>query len=306
MSRGMAIIGGMEAAFFDLDKTVIARSSGLAFGKDLYREGLISKRVLMRGIAAQFVYLLVGADEKKMEQMREKVLALTKGWEKAKVESIVADVMGDVITPIIYREALELIEEHKAAGRKVILVSSSPEEIVGPLADLLEVDGFIASRARLDEEGRYTGELEFYCYGPHKVTAIQELAETDGIDLAASYAYSDSVTDVPLLEAVGNPVAANPDRDLRKIATEKGWSIVHFTKPVTLRKRLAELAPSPKQTAVGSGLALTVFAGLAGYVWLRRRAARNGHRTRLERAKDFVVTGAESLQRAPKRYSRQG
>lgn len=287
----------MKAAFFDLDKTVIARSSGLAFGRDLYREGLISKRVLMRGIAAQFVYLLVGADENKMEQMREKVLALTKGWEKAKVESIVADVMGEVITPIIYREALDLIEKHKSEGTKVLIVSSSPEEIVKPLGDLLEVDGVIASRAQIDEKGRYTGELDFYCYGPNKVTAIKELAERDGIDLAKSYAYSDSITDLPMLEAVGHPVPANPDRELTKVATEKGWQIVRFTRPVTIRKRLAELAPSPKTTALGSGAALSLAAGVAGYLWLRRRASRNGHRTRIERAKDFVISGASKIPR---------
>lgn len=280
----------MNAAFFDLDKTVIARSSGLAFGRDLYREGLISKRVLLRGIAAQFVYLLVGADENKMEQMREKVLALTKGWEKAKVEAIVADVMGDVITPIIYREALELIEKHMSEGTRVFIVSSSPEEIVKPLGELLEVDGFIASRASIDEGGRYTGELDFYCYGPNKVTAIKELAKKEGIDLTRSYAYSDSITDLPMLEAVGNPVPANPDRDLAKVATEKGWEIVRFTKPVTIRKRLAELAPSPRMTALGSGVAISLAAGVAGYMLLRRRASHNNHRSRLDRAKSFVVS----------------
>jgi HAD superfamily hydrolase (TIGR01490 family) len=291
----------MKAAFFDLDKTVIARSSGLAFGRDLYREGLISKRVLLRGIAAQFVYLLVGADENKMEQMREKVLALTKGWEKSKVEKIVADVMGDVITPIIYREALELIEKHRSEGTRVFIVSSSPEEIVKPLGELLEVDGFIASRARIDVQGRYTGELDFYCYGPNKVTAIKELAADEGIDLTNSYAYSDSITDLPMLEVVGHPVPANPDRELRKIATDRGWQIVRFTRPVTIRKRLAEFAPSPKTTALGSGVAISLAAGVAGYVWLRRRSSRTPERTRLNRAKDFVVSGAASLPGAYRR-----
>lgn len=266
----------MDAAFFDLDKTVIARSSGLALGPNFYREGLISKRLLLRGIAAQFVYLLVGADEAKMERMREKALAITKGWEKAKVEQIVEEVMGDVITPIIYREALDLIEGHRAQGRKVYIVSSSPEEVAVPLGRLLEVDGVIASRGKVDEEGRYTGELEFYCYGPNKVEAIRDLAAREGVDLEGSYAYSDSITDLPMLEAVGHPVAANPDRDLRKLAAERGWEIVRFENPVTIRKRLAEIAPSPKTTLLSGGVALGVAAGVAGYVWLRRRAADGG------------------------------
>ena len=264
----------MEAAFFDLDKTIIARSSGLAFGRDLYREGFISKRVLLRGIAAQFVYLLLGADEQKMEQMREKVLALTKGWERAKIESIIEEVMGEVITPIIYKEAADLIEEHKAAGRKVYIVSSSPEEIVSPLGRLLEVDGAIASRAKLDAEGRYAGSLEFYCYGPSKAEALEALAAETGIDLSRSYAYSDSITDVPMLAAVGHPVAVNPDRGLRKTAMSEGWEILRFERPVTLRKRLADMAPSPTAAATGGVVVVTLAGAALGYLWLRQRATR--------------------------------
>lgn len=261
----------MDAAFFDLDKTIIARSSGLAFGRDLYREGFISKRVLLRGAAAQFAYLLVGADENKMEQMREKVLALTKGWDRAKVQSIIEEVMGDVITPIIYHEAVELIDEHHERGRKVVIVSSSPEEIVRPLGDLLQVDGFIASRAGVDDEGRYDGGLEFYCYGPHKVDAMKVYAQEHDIDLAGSYAYSDSVTDIPMLEAVGNPVAVNPDRALRRFADEQGWPIMNFTRPVTLRSRLAAVAPSPRTTAVSGGVALSAVAVATAWIWLKHK-----------------------------------
>lgn len=261
-----------EAAFFDLDKTILARSSGLSLGKNFYREGLISKRTLLRGVVAQVVYLLVGADEQKMEKMRERALALTKGWEKAKVTQIVEEVMGEAITPTIYREALDIIEEHKLKGRKVYIVSSSPEEIVGPLAELLEVDGGIGSRALVDEEGRYTGELDFYCYGANKAVAIKELAEREDIDLSASYAYSDSITDLPMLEAVGIAVAANPDRDLRKLAMERSWEIVRFTSPVTIRKRLAEMSP-PQSTLLTGAVALSA-AGVVTYLWIRRRNAR--------------------------------
>lgn len=218
------------------------------------------------------VYLLVGADEQKMDKMRERALALTKGWEKAKVTQIVEEVMGEVITPTIYKEALDIIEEHKLKGRKVYIVSSSPEEIVGPLAELLEVDGGIGSRALVDEEGRYTGELDFYCYGANKAVAIKELADTEDIDLSASYAYTDSITDLPMLEAVGVPVAANPDRDLRKLALERGWEIIRFTSPVTIRKRLAEMTP-PQGTMLTGALALSA-AAVVTYLWVRRRSAK--------------------------------
>lgn len=259
----------MEAAFFDLDKTILARSSGLMFGRNLYREGLISKRTLLSGLAAQLVYLLVGADENKMEKMREKLLALTKGWDRARVQEIVEEVIGDVVTPVIYKEALDLIEEHKAAGRKVYIVSSSPLEIVDPMGNLLGVHGTIASRGQVDDEGRYTGELDFYCYGANKAVAIKELAEAEGFDLEASFAYSDSMTDLPMLEVVGNPVAANPDRDLRKIAAERNWPVLRFAKPVTIRKRLSEIPP--KSAVISGGAALAVAAAVGGYIWLRKK-----------------------------------
>lgn len=239
------------------------------FGRDLYRGGFIGKRMLMRGAAAQFVYLLVGAGENKMEKMREKVLALTKGWDQAKIREIVEEVMGEVITPVIYKEALELIREHQQAGRKVVIVSSSPEEIVIPIGGLLEVDDVIATRGRIDAEGRYTGELDFYCYGPGKVDEIKRMAAEQGIDLVNSYAYSDSVTDIPMLEAVGNPVVVNPDRALARHAEETGWPILNFEKPVTIRKRIADLAPS-KRTTVTGGVALSLFAA-AGYIWVKRK-----------------------------------
>jgi len=192
----------------------------MALGGSFYREGLISKRTIVRGIYAQIVYLLLGADDDKMERMREAMLGLTKGWDQSRINEIVRETLDDVLTPIIYAEALELIEEHKAAGRKTVIISSSPIETVAPLGEHLGVDDVIATRALLDADGRYTGELEFYAYGPYKADAIREMAVREGIDLASSYAYSDSITDLPMLELVGNPVAVNPDRELTRVARE--------------------------------------------------------------------------------------
>ena len=254
----------MEAAFFDLDKTVIAKASMVAFGRPLYNEGLISRRTILRGLYGQLVYMHLGASEEKLERMRESVLALTKGWDQARVREIVRETLEDIVEPIIYAEALELIDEHKAAGRRVFIVSASPEEIVLPLADFLGVDEAIASRAKVDDEGRYTGEMERYAYGPFKADVMREIAEAEGIDLAASYAYSDSYTDAPMLEVVGHPVAVNPDRVLLKLAREREWEIRTFARPVRLRDRMP--VPDRNQALAGAGAA-AIGAGLA--VWWR-------------------------------------
>jgi HAD superfamily hydrolase (TIGR01490 family) len=257
----------MEAAFFDLDKTVIDRASIAAFGRPFMRGGLINRRIVARAAVSQIIYLYFGADEERLTRVRESTLALTKGWDRAQVRQIVRETLLETIEPIMYAEALELMELHRAAGHRVYLVSASPEEIVLPLTDMLGVDGAICSRGEVDDEGRYTGRMAFYAYGPEKATAMRELAERTGIDLAASSAYSDSATDLPMLEAVGRPVAVNPDRALAKVARENGWEIRTFTKPVRLRDRVGRTTP-----VVTTSLAV---AGAALILW--RRSARGGH-----------------------------
>jgi HAD superfamily hydrolase (TIGR01490 family) len=261
----------VEAAFFDLDKTVIATSSVMALGGTLYRDGLISKRTIVRGLYAQVVYLLVGADENKMDRMREAMLTLTKGWDEQHVKQLVRETLDDVLTPIIFAEALELIDEHRKAGRKTVIVSSSPVETVEPIAEYLGVDDVIATRARLDSRGRYTGELEFYAYAAHKAEAIREMAVCEGLDLASSYAYSDSITDLPMLELVGHPVAVNPDRELARIAREREWEVRYFQRPVRLRDRVP--VPPKGPTLAAGTVALAVGAAVGVYVWLRRRSS---------------------------------
>ena len=138
-------------------------------------------------------------------------------------------------------------------------MSASPEEIVEPLAEHLGVDGCIATRAVVDDEGRYTGEMEFYAYGPFKADAIRALAESEGIDLAESSAYSDSYTDLPMLETVGHPVVVNPDRVLAKVAREREWEVMQFTKPVRLRDRVS--VPSLSVTTTAAGVTALATAG---------------------------------------------
>jgi HAD superfamily hydrolase (TIGR01490 family) len=260
-----------EAAFFDLDKTVIAKASMVAFGRPLYREGMISRGLVLRSLWGQLVYMHLGASEEKLARMRESVLALTKGWDQERIRKIVADTLVDVVEPIIYSEAAELIEEHRTAGRLVVIISASPAEIVEPLGRYLDVDRVIASEASVDEDGKYSGEMAFYAYGPHKAEAMRALADELSIDLDASYAYSDSATDIPMLEAVGHPVVVNPDRALARWADSKGWEIRRFVRPVRLRDRFRVPTPPPAaQTAVaGAGL---IGAVVGAVVWWRLRA----------------------------------
>jgi HAD superfamily hydrolase (TIGR01490 family) len=211
-----------QAAFFDLDKTVIAKASMVAFGRPLYHGGLINRRTVLRALYGQLVYLHLGASEQKLDRIRESVLRLTRGWEQARVATIVDEALEQIVDPIIYAEAADLIDLHRAAGRSVVLVSASPAEIVVPLGRYLGADATIASRASVDEGGRYTGTMEFYAYGEFKAEAMRALAEREGIDLSESYAYSDSYTDLPMLEAVGHPVAVNPDRVLARYAARPG------------------------------------------------------------------------------------
>ena len=259
----------MEAAFFDLDKTVIAKSSVLAFGRPLYREGLLSRSALLKSAYNQAIYRIRGADEARMERARDEMLSIARGWEQDRVSGIVRETFENIVAPIIYAEALELFEEHLDAGRKIFLVSSSPMEIVAHLAEYLGIDECIASRSRVDDDGRFTGELEFYAYGPYKAAAIQAAAERDGIDLARCYAYSDSVTDTPMLELVGHPVAVNPDRELARLARQREWEIREFDRPVRLRRRMP--TPSPAPTAAVGGVLAAVGLGVAGYRWAQSR-----------------------------------
>ncbi len=259
----------MEAAFFDLDKTVIARASIVAFGRPFYEGGLISRGAMVRALASQFVYLFLGASEEKVDKIRESVLLLTRGWDHLEVSRIVRETLDRVVEPIIYAEALDLIEQHHAAGRRVYLVSASPEEIVTPLAEYLGADGSVASRAVVDDEGRYTGEMAFYAYGPFKAEAIQSLAERDDLDLSGSFAYSDSYTDTPMLETVGHPVVVNADRVLARLARQRGWESARFSRPVRLRDRVP--APSLPRAAAFTAIAITA-TGTAVMGW------RYGHR----------------------------
>ena len=254
------------AAFFDLDKTVIAKSSTLAFGRPFYRGGLVNRRAVLQSSFAQFVYLLQGADEDSMNRMRDYLKALCTGWSVEQVNAIVAETLHELIDPMVYAEAVALFDRHRADGLDVVIVSSSGEEVVGPIGEMLGVDHVIATRMAV-KDGRYTGDIVFYAYGEGKATAIRELAAERGYDLAQCWAYSDSWTDRPMLELVGNPVAVNPDKPLRRHAAQQGWRLREFRRPVRMRSRLRTLPSLPQPAAPVAYAGMAVAAGAAGLAW---------------------------------------
>lgn len=250
-----------SAAFFDLDKTILAKSSSLVFAKPFYEGGLIDRKDVVKSAYAQFVYLVSGATHDQMDRMRAYLSALSSGWEVDKVKRIVQETIDAIVDPIVYEEAVELIEAHRSLGRDVIIISSSGNEVVEPIGERLGVDLAIGTQMQI-EDGRYTGEVLFYAYGQGKAEAMTELAEERGYDLAQSYAYSDSFTDLPMLEVVGFPVATNPERELRRVAEARGWPIIEFRKPVAMQSPLER--PEGRRAAaatVGGAVAL----GLAWY-----------------------------------------
>jgi HAD superfamily hydrolase (TIGR01490 family) len=255
------------AAFFDLDKTVIATSSAAAFSRPFFAGGLITRGDVLRSAYAHFLFMLGGADADQTERMRAHLSSLATGWDVATVSRIVAETVHELIDPVVYAEAVELIESHHEHGHDVVVVSASGSEVVEPVAAVLGADHVISSRMTV-ADGRYTGGIDFYAYGENKASAIRELAEREGYDLGASYAYSDSVTDAPMLREVGHAFAVNPDRTLRRLAAEHGWGVLTFARPVALRSRLDPTTPAL------AALGVTALAVAGWLVWRARRRRR--------------------------------
>jgi HAD superfamily hydrolase (TIGR01490 family) len=261
------------AAFFDLDKTVIAKSSTLTFGRSFYQGGLINRRAALRTAYTQFVFLAGGADHEQMERMRRYLSAMCRGWDVQQVRDIIAETLHDLIDPIIYDEAASLIEKHHLAGRDVVIVSTSGSVMVEPIGEMLGADRVVATRMVVGQDGRFTGEVEYYAYGPTKAEAIRELAESEGYDLDRCYAYSDSATDLPMLETVGHPHAVNPDRTLRREALTRGWPILDFHRPVRLKQRLPAFStPSRPVLVAAATVGAAAAAALVWYAASRRRS----------------------------------
>ena len=219
---------GTAAAFFDLDKTLISRSSTLAFVPSFYRRGLITRSQALRGVCAQLSFRLTGAGHHRTKRLRDQVSAVCRGWNADLISQIVTENLTEVIGPLVYAEARSLVSRHQHDGHDVLIASTSGQEIVRPIAIMLGACATVATRLEI-AGGMYTGGVEFYAHGQAKADGVRQLAAERGYRLEECYAYSDSVTDLPLLEMVGHPHAVNPDRALRRAARDREWPVLTFS-----------------------------------------------------------------------------
>ncbi len=214
------------AAFFDLDRTLIRRSSMLALAPALRRNGLIGWGSLARASVWHAVYLIRGVSSNQLAQAADQTFRLMRGWPVAQFEELILKEI-EPLAALAFPDAIQRMRAHQARGEQAIVVSASLRELVDPLASRLGLDGAIASRAET-RNGRFTGRVESFLHGAAKADAVRRYAATAGIDLRESSAYTDSRSDIQLLEAVGHPYAVNPDRALRKLAEQRGWPILRF------------------------------------------------------------------------------
>ncbi|CAB4547545.1 unannotated protein [freshwater metagenome] len=258
-----------SAAFFDLDKTIISRSSLLAFTKPFNEAGLISRKRMMRNFVNQFFFANSGANHAQMEKMRQTLTSMVTGWDVAQTKNVINESLHSAIDPMIYDEAAELIEKHIRDGRDVIIVSTSGREIVEPIGKMLGAKDVIATDMEI-VDGLYTGKVSYYAYAEKKAEAVRAIAEKNGYDLQKSFAYSDSSTDIPLLSIVGFPCVVNPDRGLRAHAEANNWPILHFTRPVPLKQRFAAIPPRP---AIATALGLGALSAIIYLVKRKKKSA---------------------------------
>ena len=221
---------GTAAAFFDLDRTLIRGSANFPLAVAAFRAGYVPPRALLLDALSAVRFVLRGATDEGSAELRERILGAVAGQPAADVIAL-----GDAFIPklkaAVLPEARRLLAEHAARGEDRVVVSASPIEIVGRLADELGLEGACGTRSEIDEAGRYTGRLAGpFCYKIGKVAEVEQLAGERGYDLGRCSAYSDSISDLPFLEAVGTPVAVNPDKALRQHAAAHGWRVVEVAR----------------------------------------------------------------------------
>jgi len=216
------------AAFFDLDRTLLRRSSALALAGSFRERGLISRWQLAKAAAWQLLFVLRGASHKAVRNAAEDGLTVLRGFRPEQMSELVAEAMEPILRPLVYAEPLQLIEKHRERGESVFIVSATLQEIVQAIADDLGFDGALGTVCEV-VDGAYTGKAVRALHAENKAACVRELAESRGYELAACTAYSDSHTDIPFLETVGHSVAVNPDRALRRVAAERGWPVLEFS-----------------------------------------------------------------------------
>jgi HAD superfamily hydrolase (TIGR01490 family) len=219
---------GRAAAFFDLDRTLLRRSSTLALAPAFRRHGVITRTQVAKAAFWQLLFVLRGTSRERVRSASEEGLMLLRGFSPEQMQALVAEALEPVLRPLVYGEPLALAARHRERGEPTYIVSAALQEVVDALARELRFDGALGTVCEV-ADGVYTGRGVRSLHGENKARAVVELAAAQGLDLGASTAYSDSHTDLPFLEAVGSPVAVNPDRELRRVAEARGWPVLRFT-----------------------------------------------------------------------------
>jgi HAD superfamily hydrolase (TIGR01490 family) len=222
------VVGASAAAFFDLDRTLMEGSSAFQFGRAAYKAGLLSRRQLLSDGWANLRFRLRGSTDEGTHALRDRISTSLAGTRVRDMQRLGPDVLARIL-PRIYPRMLALAYEHQDAGRRVYIFTAASQELAEMLAHVLTFDGGIGSQFSEVEDGVFTGRpTGLFIYGADKARAIKRLADREGIDLSQSYGYSDSASDLPMLRAVGHPVAVNPDRELLAEAHENGWEVLRF------------------------------------------------------------------------------
>jgi HAD superfamily hydrolase (TIGR01490 family) len=250
--------GDRSAAFFDLDKTLMAGSSGMVFARVANRKGFVSRGQLAKWGLDHLRYRLRGSSDEQTNAVLEVAKRVFAEIPERDVERMAPEVLAGIL-PRIYPRMLDEVHRHQDDRRATFIVSAAGNDLVKALAAVLGMEGGIGTRWAVGADGKYTGEMDGpFVYGKGKVEAMRRFAEKHDIDLAESWAYSDSVSDLPMLRAVGHAVVVNPDAPLLEIAQQEGWRVMRFEK---LGRKLAILGAT----------ALAAAAGGAGALASRRR-----------------------------------
>jgi HAD superfamily hydrolase (TIGR01490 family) len=235
------------AAFFDLDRTLMAGSSAFQFGRAAYKAGLVNRRALARDAWENVLFRLRGSTDAGTDALRARIAQLLEGVRVRDLQRLAPDVLAGVL-PRLYPRMLAIAYEHQDAGRPIFICTAASQEMAELMAIVLTFDGAVGSVSEV-VDGQYTGRPGGpFTYREGKAQAIRELAAREGIDLARSWAYSDSESDLPMLRAVGHPVAVNPDSTLARVARHEGWEVLRFER---LGRRLRVGAAALGAAAVG-------------------------------------------------------
>jgi HAD superfamily hydrolase (TIGR01490 family) len=227
-TTAQAVAAPRVGAFFDVDNTIIRGASAFHLGIGLYRRGFFTSMDLVRFAGHQARYQLFGENKRQIDQVRTRGLSIMAGRSVAEVAAIGEEVYDQVLCLRIFPGTLKLLNGHLSAGHQVWLVTASPVEIGELIARRLGATGALGTVAE-HKDGFYTGRLVGdMLHGKEKARAVQALAERENLDLPASFAYGDSVNDVPILSAVGHPCAINPEPRLRRHAKSVGWPVREF------------------------------------------------------------------------------